>query len=131
VGLRKRLRWHYDHVTQATDGTWKEFEEDQLLICPPRVRGYALAQKLWVFMDVQHVKTIEKLKSEEAFNEKLVLPTPDAEETKKLIRALVEHHTARFEKKSAVPGKLRDFVEGKGQGLFILLYGKCYFNRNS
>ncbi|KAH7364931.1 P-loop containing nucleoside triphosphate hydrolase protein [Rhexocercosporidium sp. MPI-PUGE-AT-0058] len=123
IALKARIKVDYDHVTRSADGQWTDFEDEQLIICPPRVKGYALASKMWVHMDVCNVKNIRKLKSEDAFNNKLIIPGAGGDKTKKLIRSLVEHHTAQAENIQGVPGKLQDFVEGKGQGLVILLYG--------
>ena len=109
--LRRNQKLHYDNVTNAT-----EWEETQLLICPPRLLGYHLRGKRWVELYVDNVKTIEKLNDTTSFD-KLELNRPQ----KNLIRNLVTYHTSGSESQDRV---MNDFSHGKGNGLVILLHGK-------
>lgn len=94
------------------------------MMCPPRVKGYVLAKKMWVKMDVENVKIITDKTNTRAFDS-LVLPqVGEWKDVKELIRSLVQYHTSSFkEKGEGVPGQLQDLIEGKGQGLIILLHG--------
>jgi hypothetical protein len=115
-------------------GGWKEFEEEQLLMCPPRVEGYALAKKRWVYLDVESIADMlepeEKDSMSEAFNRMILPKTQYWEETKRLIELLVKSHASGTANattapiKRHVPSPLQDLVKGKGQGLVILLYGE-------
>ena len=84
----------------------------ELLLAPPIVYGFSLADNLWLEFNVNYISKI--VWNDEAFAE-LVLPA----ERKELLRGLIEDHsrnaegTARFD----------DFVQGKGQGLVINLFG--------
>jgi hypothetical protein len=123
--LRKRLKTDYDDVQPDENGDWPPFEEEQLLICPPRVQGYALLKKMFVEMDVNKLHEIpaEQRRNEEAFS-KLVLPTgAEWKDVKNVIQWLIEYHTRDPPPGTDIPGRLKDLVDGKGQGLVILLHG--------
>ena len=107
--LRRNQKLHYDNVTTAT-----KWEETQLLICPPRLRGYYLRGKRWVELYVDNVKSIEKLKDTTSFD-KLELNKPQ----KNLIRNLVTFHASGSESQDRV---MNDLSQGKGSGLVILLH---------
>jgi hypothetical protein len=122
--LRDRLKSYYDGIGPDESGEWPCFEDTQLIICPPRVQGYALEKKSWVQMLVDRVKVIKETKDETAFS-RLLLPDDPKGEVKTLIQSLVQYHaSASMDKRTGVPGQLRDLVEGKGQGLVILLHGE-------
>jgi hypothetical protein len=105
--------------------------DDDLLLAPPVVYGFSLKEKLWrklicchlcmairkscphlflhlVGLNVDKVQEIRW--SQEAFSN-LVLP----DDRKEQLRSLVEAHSHE--------GGFDDFVEGKGQGLVINLFG--------
>jgi len=113
-------------VRQNKYSKWPEFDKVQLLLCPPRVQGYALLKKKFVEMDVLGLQEIpgNKKRNKEAFS-RLVLPTgPEWKDAKNIIQRLVEHHNVGgLEPGNGIPCKLKDLVEGKGQGLVILLHG--------
>ncbi|TDL27684.1 P-loop containing nucleoside triphosphate hydrolase protein [Rickenella mellea] len=85
-------------------------EDKDLMLASPIVYGFSLADKLWLEFIVDHVHTFTW--NEEAF-ENLVLPR----DQKSLIRSLVEAHAG------AGLERFDDFVEGKGKGLVINLFG--------
>lgn len=132
--LRELFKINYDDVVANEDGDWPEFEPDQYMICSFRIHGFALEKKIWVQMDVEKIKVIEKKKDEKAFDD-VVLPDDENEQeapgaqatsgsptmnTKYLIRSLVDQHANTDANQI---GHLSDFVVGKGEGLTILLYG--------
>ena len=118
------MKTHYDDVGPDNSGNWPEFEDVQLMICEPRLRAYALAKKIWVEIRVNSVQTVEEGKSNDALDHLCLADDGDSHGTKSMIHSLVLAHTLRGEKKRReTPDQLQDFVEGKGQGLVILLHG--------
>ncbi|KAI0454590.1 P-loop containing nucleoside triphosphate hydrolase protein [Xylaria acuta] len=83
--------------------------EEQLLLCTPVIRGYALRAKMWLEFFVDSVSEI--VFNEDAFDS-LVLP----EGNKSLILAIAQ---AQVRNKDIFD----DFIAGKGQGIIILLSG--------
>jgi hypothetical protein len=121
--LGDRLKSYYDDIGPDDSGEWPAFEDIQLIICPPRVQGYALDKKSWVQMLVDKVEVIKEKKDETAFSQLRLPDDPDGK-MKTLIHSLVQYHaSASMDKRTGVPGQLKDLVEGKGQGLVILLHG--------
>lgn len=84
--------------------------EEQYALCTPIVRGYCLPTKQWVQFYVDNVRDIEW--SDEAFK-KLVLPL----DYKKVIWAFVDSQLA-------LSDHFDDVVQGKGQGVILLLTGE-------
>jgi hypothetical protein len=83
--------------------------DEQALLCPARVRGYAFALKIWVFLLVEQIREVEWV--EDAF-EKL-----EMNETMKMaVQALVQTHSECAE-------QFDDMMPGKGKGLVFLLHG--------
>lgn len=112
--LRKTLKFDYDKVKASVP--LDKWEEDQLLICPPRVMGYAMRPGQWAQLQVEEVNTAVINPEADAFDHKLSLN----EKTKKLIKDLVVNH----EKGKKRDGKgLDDLVEDKGKGLVLLFHG--------
>ncbi|KAF2680446.1 hypothetical protein K458DRAFT_373277 [Lentithecium fluviatile CBS 122367] len=129
--LQELLKVKYDGVKKLGSGDWPNFEDDQLMICPPIVAGYALTKKLWVYMEVNNLMPAEaspecQFTAFEKPFDRVILPNDDDwKETKNLIRTLITNHTpASPRKEHGIPAPLRDVIEGKGQGLVILLYGE-------
>ncbi|EJD48209.1 P-loop containing nucleoside triphosphate hydrolase protein [Auricularia subglabra TFB-10046 SS5] len=86
-----------------------ELSDDELLLTTPILYGFSLNDKFWLEFNVVHVTAIKW--NDEAFA-RLVLPRAQ----KDLIKGLVEAQAARgFE--------FDDFIEGKGRGLVINLFG--------
>ncbi|KAI9771917.1 MAG: hypothetical protein M1839_002700 [Geoglossum umbratile] len=110
TALWDELRVGYDGV-----GPDKEFSDEQYLLCPPRVLGYFMQQKMWVQLLVSDVKEIEA-QSENAFKRLVMAPTQ-----KKLILSLVRNHGKLTRDGTGM--RLKDIVDGKGEGLVILLHG--------
>lgn len=107
--LKGNQKTHYDGVKQ--DENW---EDIQLLICPPRILGYHLKGKRWVELDVENIKTIGKLRDDSAFAS---LQLNKGQKT--LIEKLVNNHASVTEKDPS----MGDHMQGKGNGLVILLHG--------
>lgn len=120
----KTFRTAYDR-SRDKKGKWLDFSEEQFVLCSPRVLGYSLDKKIWIQMLLKNMDTVSQSSDRNAF-EDLVLPDDSLpENTKFLIESLVSHHiTAKARKSRGQTGGLEDFVEGKGQGLVILLHGK-------
>ncbi|KAI0752500.1 P-loop containing nucleoside triphosphate hydrolase protein [Daedaleopsis nitida] len=85
-----------------------ELTEDELLLTSPIVYGFSLSDKTWLEFNIEHVQPI--VWNDDAF-ENLVLP----EDRKILLQSLVEAHNA--------DSGFDDFIEGKGHGLVINLFG--------
>ncbi|KAI1357289.1 P-loop containing nucleoside triphosphate hydrolase protein [Xylaria arbuscula] len=83
--------------------------EFQMMLTIPKVKGFALDSKTWHKFSVNNISSFAW--NDEAF-ENLVL---DGRE-KRLLRALVSHHRSGDK-------TFDDFVQGKGQGLILLLGG--------
>jgi hypothetical protein len=83
--------------------------DEQLMMLPPRVLGYALASKQWVQLQVMEVKTPGKT-DQDNFNSKLILD----DKYKRLIRNAVKAH--------GNGNNIKDYIAGKGKGLVILLW---------
>ncbi|XXG96431.1 hypothetical protein Hte_002714 [Hypoxylon texense] len=86
-----------------------ELTDDMLHLCSAYVRGYCFKIKKWVTFHIDHVQEIQW--HDGAF-ESLVL----AGEYKKLIKAFVESHVENKD-------RFDDVIEGKGQGITMLLEG--------
>lgn len=83
--------------------------EEQLIICTPLIKGYALKTKKWLQFFVDSVTEIQW--NNRAF-ENLVLP----EDQKELILSFAESQIM-------YKAKFDDFVSGKGKGIIMLLSG--------
>ncbi|KAI0922719.1 hypothetical protein AcV5_009616 [Taiwanofungus camphoratus] len=85
-----------------------ELTDDELILTSPVVYGFSLSDKIWLEFNVKHVLPI--VWNDEAFAN-LVLPG----DRKVLLQSLVEAHNADL--------GFDDFVQGKGHGLVINLFG--------
>ncbi|OSC99323.1 P-loop containing nucleoside triphosphate hydrolase protein [Trametes coccinea BRFM310] len=92
----------------ATAAEDLQLTDDDYLLATPILYGYSLTDKIWLELNVQHVQPI--VWNEEAFDN-LVL----ADDRKHLLRSLVDAHSVDL--------GFDDFVQGKGQGLIINLFG--------
>ncbi len=108
--LRDNQKLHYDRAPGIH--IW---EDTQYLICPPRVLGYHLKSKRWVELSVELVMPIQNLRDPASF-QKLELPKTK----KELIEQLVECHASGKDDKNH---SMTDLMQGKGNGLVILLHG--------
>lgn len=95
----------------------KCFEDDTHQLFPPRLLGYATREKMWGQFAVEFTQQALP-KSSTAFKDDLQLEP----QYKDMIEALVEsqYSTAAREKQAGV---VKDVVEGKGEGLVLLLHG--------
>lgn len=90
----------------------------QCLLCPPRLLGYALKQRIWGQFLIENLSDPDE-KDSRTFNEKLQLDR----ETKSLIQnSVMAHEQGKKVEHGRVKG-LEDFAPGKGRGLIIMLYG--------
>ncbi|TCD68283.1 hypothetical protein EIP91_011249 [Steccherinum ochraceum] len=87
-----------------------ELTEDELMLTTPILYGFSLSDKLWLEFVVDFVEPFEW--NNEAYAN-LVIPP----EQKTILTTLVEAHN------SGPAAKFDDFVEGKGLGLVINLFG--------
>lgn len=85
-----------------------ELTDYQALLCPARVRGFALTEKQWGFFLVDNIRDIAW--SESVFQNLELEP-----KVKKKVQALVEIHYDN--------NTFDDIIAGKGKGLVLLLHG--------
>ncbi|KAF2035608.1 P-loop containing nucleoside triphosphate hydrolase protein [Setomelanomma holmii] len=97
-------------LDQAAMSAAEPPDESFTLLLPARVRGYGFDNKKWNWLLVKHTRDIPWEKS--TFDDRLVIP----EEKKELIKALITNHNGKT-------ATNMDFMEGKGEGLNILLHG--------
>ncbi|MCJ1282348.1 hypothetical protein MMC26_001671 [Xylographa opegraphella] len=83
--------------------------EDQLLLCVPRVQGFLLKRKQWARFNVDDIEDIPW--NDVAFDS-LVLPNRE----KDLLLAFAEGQ-------ANPDSNFDDFIQGKGKGIVLLLYG--------
>ncbi|EME79081.1 uncharacterized protein MYCFIDRAFT_177749 [Pseudocercospora fijiensis CIRAD86] len=106
--LKQRLRIHYDQVEKGTD--FSEWDEVQLMMCPPRVLGYALREHSLTFKQV-----MDKLHFDGA---------DSGLKTKELLSQLVKNHRAAKDvERGSQNYEVDNIVAEKGKGLVFLLYG--------
>ena len=118
-GYEKMFRFTWDG---KVPGSKRPLTDEQLALFPPRVLGYAMRIKRWVQLLVS--KTDAPGAASQEIFEKLQL----REETKDMIKGLVLAHD---QGKADIHGKKKgvtDFVEDKGKGLVIMLYGMFSFH---
>lgn len=82
-------------------------------LLPPRVLGYIPVKRIFAQIAVKHLSPIEDKDKNEVWERDLIL----SEDKKKIIRTLVENQA------QMVDQRVPDLVEGKGNGLVILLHG--------
>ena len=100
----------------------KEMSEEQFLMCPPRVLGYALKLKKWAQLLVDGLKSPDDA-DEGTFRKDLQLQ----EDYKDLIQNSVQaHQLGKRPTRSGKPQALEDFAPDKGKGLIIMLYGRVF-----
>lgn len=118
--LSNLLKFDYDGAKGD-----KEYEPFQLMMCPPRVLGYVIERKMWAQLRVEDVKAVENVNGPDTFDEKLKLDT----DTKDMLRDLVTNHEEGKESKGGKRTKgIQDVIQGKGDGLVILLHGMMLLN---
>lgn len=112
-----------DHSVFGLGKTFTENEE-RLLFLPPRLLGFALKDKVWGQFLVTKLEPVSGQREQvEPFWDELQLE----KESKDLLMAFVRHHEARtlrsYGEEEGIDAKAFDVIEGKGQGLAILLHG--------
>ena len=85
-----------------------QMSNDEALLCPARIRGFALSEKRWAFFLIDKIEDIQW--SESAFDQLEV-----DQDTKLQLLAVVETHYTET--------RVNYLIAGKGAGLTILLYG--------
>lgn len=83
--------------------------DDQALLCPARVRGFSLVDKVWAFFLVDNITEIE-------FQEKVFEKVRLEQGLKDMITALVHPRTIES-------STFDDIIPGKGKGMIMLLAG--------
>ncbi|KAL8788708.1 MAG: hypothetical protein Q9213_001522 [Squamulea squamosa] len=86
---------------------------EEYALLPARLLGYIPVKKIFAQLAVKHLSSVEDKDKDEVWNSGLILN----EDKKKIIRTLVENHAQMAHK------RIPDLVEGKGNGLVILLHG--------
>ncbi|KAI4222604.1 MAG: hypothetical protein L6R36_006032 [Xanthoria steineri] len=87
--------------------------DDEYALLPPRLLGYIPVNKIFAQLSVGWLLPVEDKNKDQVWNSDLILD----EDKKKIIRTLVENHAQMADKRTP------DLVEGKGNGLVILLHG--------
>ena len=119
--LMAQSRTRYDGKKGQEDEEW---EEDQLMLCPPRVLGYVLREKQWAQLDVEKIKQTSEKGRKDAFENRLKLHgEEDGKTTKQTLMGLIENHGIGEASRGNAGYQLNDLVAEKGKGLVILLYG--------
>ena len=95
-----------------------ELLDEDYLVCPAAVLGYALRSRKWVSLNVT---LVEDIKDHGTGFDSLVLP----EGHKETLLALVQQIRGRnLVKESRLERQHMDLIRGKGKGLIILLHGE-------
>lgn len=110
---------------QSTKEVSEVFGEDELrlMLCPPRVLGYVLKEKVWAQFRVADVTQLDS-KSESTDKSYFEKDLQLDQDHKRLLLAFVRNHQfTRSSADSAAPQRSLDVIQGKGAGLAILLHG--------
>ncbi|KAH6697478.1 hypothetical protein F5X68DRAFT_257633 [Plectosphaerella plurivora] len=131
-GLSSRYRTRFDDL-KYTKETKEPWDDEQYLICPPRVLGYILQQKQWAQLQVSQLNSLSKKNETTAWQSRLKLADDIDQQknasTKSLLLDLISTHSSTSasgdDEDSEGEDKLEvnDIIKGKGKGLVILLYG--------
>ena len=97
------------------------------MFLPPRLLGYALKEKIWGQFLVDKLEPISPV-SEESKDGPFWKELQLDEDAKELLMAYMQHHKAPSSSKTGQTSvnkdaKAFDIIEGKGQGLVVLLHG--------
>jgi hypothetical protein len=91
-------------------------ENDNYLLFPPRLLGYATQEKIWGQFSVDDTKKPPGKKPKKFQNDLQLDP-----KYKRLIEALVSSHESNQDRAKA--RQVKDVVQNKGKGLVLLLHG--------
>ncbi len=115
-GLTAAYRTRFDEKERQKD----KWEDEQYMLCPPRVLGYILVDKQWAQLQVSLVQSIPEKDPNDSWSTRLKLA--DGEKTKNMILDLVKGHgTSDPPRDDGL--EVDDIISKKGKGLVILLYG--------
>jgi hypothetical protein len=134
-GLARKYRTSFDKVEMRKPTT--HWDNEQYMLCPPRVLGYVLRDKQWAQLQVTCVRPIPPEDDKNAWHDRLRLADDSTGgfkskdlSTKQLLFDLVRSHISSVPSNTADPQvsedkflEVDDIVPGKGKGLVILLYG--------
>lgn len=116
-GLKAGYRTRFDEE-ERQKGKW---EDEQYMLCSPRVLGYILVDKQWAQLQVSLLQSIPEKDPNDSWSTRLKLA--DGEKTKNMILDLVKGHgTSDPPQDDGL--EVDDIISKKGKGLVILLYGK-------
>ncbi|KAJ7181538.1 P-loop containing nucleoside triphosphate hydrolase protein [Mycena crocata] len=96
-------------VENPADESGPRIEDDLLLLVTPVLHAFSLTEKNWVALNINYVAPIQ-------WNDEPYTHLAIDANRKKLLQALVESH-------GKAETSFDDFVEGKGRGLIINLFG--------
>ena len=108
MSIRQQVSWRFSFFLYC-----QPFWTVQTLTSTLLSLGFHLSGKRWVELAVDQVQDIQKLKDPSAFQSLELLGSQ-----KNLISKLVSWHGVRDDNRS-----MRDLMDGKGNGLVILLHG--------
>ena len=114
--LQEGYRTRFDEET-CQEGEW---EDEQYMLCPPRVLGYVLRDKQWAQLQISVLQSIPRKDLHDSWSTRLKLA--DGEKTKKMILELVKGH-GPSDAQEHDGLEVDDIISKKGKGLVILLYG--------
>ena len=103
------------------DAHQKVWEEEQFMLCPPRVLGYILSDKQWAQLRVTGLREIPKEGGDRSWDR---VKLADGDRTKNMILDLVNGHGTSDSTDGDNGLVVDDIVAKKGKGLVILLYGE-------
>ncbi|KXT08310.1 hypothetical protein AC579_1790 [Pseudocercospora musae] len=123
------IRWNDPMVTDLVSrGEYFSQEEIRLKMCPPKLLGYALRQKIWAQFRISDLERMDCSGSSERrayFDSDLQLD----QKYKDILMAFINHHESKSSRRNKGTVSRRadpqsfDIIEDKGKGLAILLHG--------
>ena len=122
-GLTLRYMTRFDDA-KAQSENWND---EQYMLCPPRVLGYILKEKQWAQLQVTSLKPIEPNTSKNPWSFRLRL---ENDKTKDLLFDLVCSHISSTTDTAIRSLEVNNIIPKKGKGLVILLYGMFFLSFN-
>lgn len=133
-----------DSEAEITDTGGFAKSQERLLLCPPKVLGYVLHQKIWCQFRIKDIRAVTYDSHAKLFEDQLELEDKYKTLLKvcerffcfclrncnnALMQAFIVNHQSTHKKRSTSTENLQltDFIENKGNGLVILLHGKHSF----
>ncbi len=101
---------------------YKKMSDEQYLLCPPRLLGYAMSHKTWAQLEISKLQE-PKPSSVNTFENELQLD-PEAKDLIK--KSVLAHEMGKKTDSQGRTQNIEDFTQGKGKGLTIMLYGRPY-----